>query len=55
MEDENTKKKPYEPPSFRQVRLDVKTSVLATCSLSVGVSPEIGACQTSNPCVDVGS
>jgi hypothetical protein len=32
-------KKPYEPPMFRRVSLDVKTSVLSVCSLSVPVSP----------------
>jgi hypothetical protein len=33
-------KRPYEPPVFRKVRLEVRTSVLSVCSLSVPVSPQ---------------
>jgi hypothetical protein len=29
------KKKAYEPPVFRRVNLEIKTSVLAACSLSI--------------------
>jgi hypothetical protein len=39
-------KQPYEAPALRVVTLEVKTSVLATCSLSVGVSPLYGSCRT---------
>jgi hypothetical protein len=39
------KKKAYEPPEFSRVRLEVKTSVLSVCSLSVPVAPNIGTCQ----------
>jgi hypothetical protein len=33
------KKKRYKPPLFRRVRLEVRTSVLSVCSLSVPTSP----------------
>jgi hypothetical protein len=42
------KKRAYEPPVFKRVRLEIKTSVLAACTLSVPVSPEdneFGSCQ----------
>jgi hypothetical protein len=32
------KKKAYEPPVFRRVNLEIKTSVLAACSQSLPVS-----------------
>lgn len=54
MEKNVEKKKGYEAPSFRKVHLEVKTSVLGVCSLSQPVSPEIGSCQTINPCFESG-
>ncbi len=38
------KKKPYKAPVFRQVRLQVKTSVLAVCQTSTNMSPDIDEC-----------
>jgi hypothetical protein len=37
-------KKAYEPPAFKRVRLEVRTSVLAACLVSPLFSPS-GACQ----------
>ena len=45
-------KRPYEPPAFRKVRLEVKSSVLAVCSLSTSVSPIFGTCKTVAPCLN---
>jgi len=48
------KKKPYEAPAFRRVRLEVKTSVLAACSLSTSVSPLFPTCdQQVGQCFDL--
>lgn len=46
------KKKAYEAPSFRSVHLEVETSVLSVCSLSVPVSPNFPGCDISaqDPC-----
>jgi hypothetical protein len=33
-------KKPYTKPVVTRVRLDLKTSVLAVCSLSTSISPD---------------
>jgi len=49
-------RKPYEKPVLRKVRLEVKTSVLATCNTSVTMTPNSGVslpctvtvCQTTN-------
>lgn len=38
------KKKPYKAPVFRQVRLEVKTSVLAVCQTSTNISPNVTTC-----------
>jgi hypothetical protein len=37
------KKRVYEKPALRRVRLDVKTAVLATCNLSTTTDPD-GIC-----------
>jgi len=44
VENKNKEKKPYKAPAFRKVSLEVKTSVLAVCSLSTPVSPTLGTC-----------
>jgi hypothetical protein len=47
------RKKAYEPPAFRRVRLEIKTSVLAVCSLSFPVSPDTFTCKEPfNSCID---
>jgi len=44
------KKKAYEAPTFKRVRLDVKTSVLGVCALSVGATPaDFGTCKFPTP------
>lgn len=48
------KKKAYKAPVFRQVRLEVKTSVLATCETSTNLSPNVDTCnQPLTNCVGV--
>jgi len=44
-------KKPYEKPVATKVRLDLKTSVLAVCSLTTPVSPSANpsTCTTGVP------
>jgi hypothetical protein len=53
--DSEKKKKTYEPPVFKRVRLEVKTSVLAVCSLSVPVAPystPTGCFELLDPCFE---
>lgn len=38
-------KKPYHKPVITKVRLDLKTSVLSVCQLSLGVDPSKLACK----------
>jgi hypothetical protein len=49
------RKKPYEPPVYRRVRLEVRTSVLAVCSISTNVSPNPVTCLQDEftPCFDL--
>ena len=54
MENKNREKKPYKAPAFRKVSLEVKTSVLAACSLSTAVSPLFPTCnQQVGQCFDL--
>mgnify|MGYP003574257795 CR=1 FL=1 len=44
------KKRAYEKPVLRKVKLEVKTSVLAVCNTST--STTFAPCNTGNYCVD---
>ncbi len=46
------KKQAYEKPALRKVRLEVKTSVLASCHSSVVTSPQTAPvpCKLNNIC-----
>jgi hypothetical protein len=49
------KRKPYKAPIFRQVRLEVKTSVLAVCQTSTNTSPLLSQCHDINGAYCVGT
>jgi hypothetical protein len=51
------KKKPYVRPQVKKIRLDAKTSVLATCKTTLGAGPSpINGCVTPTPpCSAIGS